>query len=105
MCIVTTVPIFDTFIKSSSSPHPQRLENGITPDGVRPSARLDAYLARLYSGAPGAPGAPGPGGAGGELAEALALTHAALMFERWRREAHAERCRRLLGRCRQVCVF
>ncbi|XP_045778729.1 hamartin isoform X2 [Maniola jurtina] len=58
-----------------------------------PCARLDRYLAALYSGAP-APAA--------EPAEQLALLHAQLMFERWRREAHAERNRRLLGRCRQA---
>ncbi|XP_069362206.1 nuclease SbcCD subunit C [Maniola hyperantus] len=59
-----------------------------------PCARLDRYLAALYSGAPAS--------SAGEPAEQLALLHAQLMFERWRREAHAERNRRLLGRCRQA---
>lgn len=40
--------------------------------------------------------------AGPEAAEQLELVHAQLMYERWRREAHAERNRRLLGRCRQA---
>ncbi|XP_050682737.1 hamartin [Leptidea sinapis] len=57
-----------------------------------PSERLDAYLAELYSGR-GAPDA-------GDLGCQLALVHAQLQYERWRREAHAERNRRLLGRCR-----
>ncbi|XP_059062389.1 hamartin [Achroia grisella] len=61
---------------------------------VVPSERLDAYLAELYEG--------GGGARGSELAEQLALAHAQLAYERWRREAHAERNRRLLGRCRQV---
>ncbi|XP_039747915.1 LOW QUALITY PROTEIN: nuclease SbcCD subunit C-like [Pararge aegeria] len=59
-----------------------------------PCRRLDDYLAALYDGrAPAAPAA---------LAEQLALVHAQLMYERWRREAHAERTRRLLGRCRHA---
>ncbi|XP_052749715.1 hamartin [Galleria mellonella] len=63
-----------------------------------PSEKLDAYLAEMYEGRGGAR----PAASGAELAEQLALTHAQLMYERWRREAHAERNRRLLGRCRQV---
>lgn len=55
------------------------------------NARLDAYLTSKYSGG---------GGDAGELAAQLAMTHAHLMHERWRRDAHAERNRRLLGRCR-----
>lgn len=39
---------------------------------------------------------------GADLAEQLALAHAQLMYERWRRDAHAERNRRLLGRCRHM---
>ncbi|KAI8440762.1 hypothetical protein MSG28_009093 [Choristoneura fumiferana] len=65
-----------------------------------PSSRLDNYLSALYSGEAGA-GRRGRAG-GGEAAEQLALVHAQLLYERWRREAHAERNRRLLGRCRQV---
>ncbi|XP_063832141.1 hamartin, partial [Ostrinia nubilalis] len=64
------------------------------------SARLDAYLAELYAGRRGAAG--GAGGGAAELGEQLALAHAQLLYERWRREAHAERNRRLLGRCRQA---
>ncbi|XP_041969729.1 hamartin [Aricia agestis] len=63
-------------------------------EAVRPCERLDAYLADLYGGRARADAS--------ELAEQLALTHAQLMFERWRREAHAERNRRLLGRCREA---
>lgn len=37
-----------------------------------------------------------------ELAQQLALVHAQVLYERWRREAHAERNRRLLGRCREA---
>ncbi|CAF4764662.1 unnamed protein product [Pieris macdunnoughi] len=62
--------------------------------GGEPCERLDAYLADLYSGKRSA--------TAGELAEQLALVHAQLMYERWRREAHAERNRRLLGRCRRT---
>ncbi|GBP86837.1 Hamartin [Eumeta japonica] len=63
-----------------------------------PCERLDAYLARLYSGESGLSG----NNLQHELAEQLELTHAQLMYERWRREAHSERNRRLLGRCRQA---
>ncbi|KAJ2945321.1 hypothetical protein O0L34_g9409 [Tuta absoluta] len=59
-----------------------------------PCERLDAYLTELYSGN----SRPQPS----ELADQLALAHAQLMYERWRREAHAERNRRLLGRCRKT---
>lgn len=61
---------------------------------VMPCERLDNYLSELYSGR--------TIGEGSELKEQLALVHAQLMYERWRREAHAERNRRLLGRCRQA---
>ncbi|KAL0830233.1 hypothetical protein ABMA28_003680 [Loxostege sticticalis] len=61
--------------------------------GGSASARLDAYLAELYAGRRAG---------GAELGEQLALLHAQLLYERWRREAHAERNRRLLGRCRQA---
>lgn len=64
-----------------------------------PNERLDHYLAELYAGR-GGKGAAAPPQA--ELAEQLALAHAQLMYERWRRDAHAERNRRLLGRCRTV---
>ncbi|KAJ0172449.1 hypothetical protein K1T71_011588 [Dendrolimus kikuchii] len=60
-----------------------------------PCERLDAYLVELYAGKAQKVG-------GGGCGEQLALVHAQLMYERWRREAHAERNRRLLGRCRQV---
>lgn len=65
-----------------------------TPEAVSPCERLDKYLAELYAGRPPR--------ADSELAEQLALAHAQLLHERWRREAHAERNRRLLGRCRQA---
>ncbi|CAH2055577.1 unnamed protein product, partial [Iphiclides podalirius] len=61
---------------------------------VSPCERLDKYLSDLYAGRT-------PRG-DNELAEQLALAHAQLLYERWRREAHAERNRRLLGRCRQA---
>ncbi|XP_045539373.1 hamartin [Papilio machaon] len=64
------------------------------PETVSPCERLDKYLADLYAGRPPR--------ADSELAEQLALAHAQLLHERWRREAHAERNRRLLGRCRQA---
>lgn len=73
------------------------------PEEPRPSARLDDYLRRLYEGgAWSAGGATNGAGRERDLAEQLALTHAQLQYERWRREAHAERCRRLLGRCRRA---
>ncbi|XP_046970844.1 hamartin [Vanessa cardui] len=59
-----------------------------------PCERLDSYLSELYSGQGVADAS--------ELGEQLALVHAQLMYERWRREAHAERNRRLLGRCRET---
>nr|XP_049697516.1 hamartin [Helicoverpa armigera] len=62
-------------------------------ESSQPSERLDAYMAELYAGR-ARPTA--------DLSEQLALAHAQLMYERWRRDAHAERNRRLLGRCRQV---
>ncbi|XP_049878829.1 hamartin [Pectinophora gossypiella] len=71
---------------------PQKESSGRDP--LLPCERLDAYLSELYSGT----ARPYPS----ELAEQLALAHAQLMYERWRREAHAERNRRLLGRCRQT---
>ncbi|XP_072945588.1 uncharacterized protein [Epargyreus clarus] len=64
-------------------------------DCILPCERLDTYLSELYTGKTG-------GGDASELAEQLALVHAQLMYERWRREAHAERNRRLLGRCRKA---
>ncbi|XP_063366197.1 hamartin [Cydia amplana] len=67
-------------------------------DPGSPCERLDKYLSSLYSGA----GAGAGEERRGEAAEQLALLHAQLLYERWRREAHAERNRRLLGRCRQV---
>ncbi|CAD0203678.1 unnamed protein product [Chrysodeixis includens] len=70
--------------------------NGWSVESSQPCERLDAYMSELYAGR-----ARG-GGGGAELAEQLALAHAQLMYERWRRDAHAERNRRLLGRCRQV---
>lgn len=51
-------------------------------------------MAELYAGRASRGGA--------DLAEQLALAHAQLMYERWRRDAHAERNRRLLGRCRHM---
>ncbi|CAH2088427.1 unnamed protein product [Euphydryas editha] len=59
-----------------------------------PCERLDNYLADLYSGRVAADAS--------ELTDQLALLHVQLMYERWRREAHAERNRRLLGRCRDA---
>ncbi|XP_053616452.1 hamartin [Plodia interpunctella] len=58
-----------------------------------PCERLDLYLSQLYAGLRAS---------GAELGEQLSLAHAALMYERWRRDSHAERNRRLLGRVRQV---
>ncbi|XP_068623026.1 hamartin [Battus philenor] len=72
----------------------QSNENDVTSAGVSPCERLDKYLTELYAGR--VPRADS------ELAEQLALAHAQLLHERWRREAHAERNRRLLGRCRQA---
>lgn len=57
-----------------------------------PCERLETYLAELYAGRTCS--------SSGD--DQVALLHAQLMYERWRREAHAERNRRLLGRCRQV---
>lgn len=56
-----------------------------------PSERLDEYLTDLYAGRSGT-----------DSSEHAAFLHAQLMYERWRRDVHAERNRRLLGRCRQV---
>lgn len=67
-----------------------------TGDAGLPCERLEAYLDELYAGGAAAKGQQA------DLSEQLALVHAQLMYERWRREAHAERNRRLLGRCRQV---
>lgn len=67
------------------------------PESAQPCERLDAYMAELYAGRASRGGA--------DLAEQLALAHAQLMYERWRRDAHAERNRRLLGRCRQAHVL
>ncbi|CAH0663574.1 unnamed protein product [Spodoptera exigua] len=66
-------------------------------ESTQPCERLDAYMAELYAGRAGRGAA--------DLAEQLALAHAQLMYERWRRDAHAERNRRLLGRCRQAHVL
>ncbi|KPI98305.1 Hamartin [Papilio xuthus] len=78
-----------------SQPDRRREETAETaPETVSPCERLDKYLADLYAGRPPR--------ADSELAEQLALAHAQLLHERWRREAHAERNRRLLGRCRQA---
>ncbi|KAJ8721135.1 hypothetical protein PYW08_006600 [Mythimna loreyi] len=65
-----------------------------TGESSQPCERLDAYMAELYAGRASRGGA--------DLAEQLALAHAQLMYERWRRDAHAERNRRLLGRCRHM---
>ncbi|CAB3246940.1 unnamed protein product [Arctia plantaginis] len=64
-------------------------------DCIAPCERLDTHMAEMYSGRTGARPL-------GELTEQLAFAHAQLMYERWRRDAHAERNRRLLGRCREV---
>ncbi|XP_013170334.1 PREDICTED: uncharacterized protein LOC106119745, partial [Papilio xuthus] len=72
----------------------RKRETETAPETVSPCERLDKYLADLYAGRPPR--------ADSELAEQLALAHAQLLHERWRREAHAERNRRLLGRCRQA---
>ncbi|CAG9782633.1 unnamed protein product [Diatraea saccharalis] len=62
---------------------------------------VGAYLRALYAG--GAAGAGHAGaGAGAGAEQQLALALASLGHERWRREAHAERNRRLLGRCRRA---
>ncbi|RVE45001.1 hypothetical protein evm_010365 [Chilo suppressalis] len=58
-----------------------------------PEAALDAYLRDICAGKVGG---------GGEAVEQLAWLHAQLAHERWRRDVHAERNRRLLGRCRRA---
>ncbi|XP_013171368.1 PREDICTED: hamartin-like [Papilio xuthus] len=80
------------FYRSLTADARKRAETA--PETVSPCERLDKYLADLYAGRPPR--------ADSELAEQLALAHAQLLHERWRREAHAERNRRLLGRCRQA---
>ncbi|CAG5057829.1 unnamed protein product [Parnassius apollo] len=76
------------------TPRQSNIDTEKTSDHISPCERLDKYLTELYSGKT----ARGEN----ELSEQLALAHAQLLYERWRREAHAERNRRLLGRCRQA---
>ncbi|XP_061717477.1 hamartin [Cydia pomonella] len=79
----------------------RNLPDDFSKEGSEPASpceRLDKYLSSLYAGA----GAGAGEERRGEATEQLALLHAQLLYERWRREAHAERNRRLLGRCRQV---
>lgn len=75
--------------------HNENIVRQQSGEGIAPCERLDAYMAEAYSGRGGARPP-------GELAEQLALAHAQLAYERWRRDVHAERNRRLLGRCREV---
>ncbi|CAK1588858.1 unnamed protein product [Parnassius mnemosyne] len=86
--------IADFYRGLPDTPRQSIVETEKTSDHVSPCERLDKYLTELYSGKT-------PRGEN-ELSEQLALAHAQLLYERWRREAHAERNRRLLGRCRQA---
>ncbi|CAH0718860.1 unnamed protein product, partial [Brenthis ino] len=82
------------FYRNLSEENRKQCSSDKIDEPVPPCERLDNYLSELYSGRVAA--------SSSELAEQLALVHAQLMYERWRREAYAERNRRLLGRCRQA---
>lgn len=87
------------FFREAAESAIQTNDDGVhEAESAKPCERLDVFLERLYNGTPLVDGSDGET----LLREQLALTHAQLMHERWRREAHAERNRRLLGRCRRA---
>ncbi|CAK1542423.1 unnamed protein product [Leptosia nina] len=85
------------FFRALPDEERKQITNEKTVEAAGPCERLDQYLTELYTGRRDTSAA--------ELTEQLALVHAQLMYERWRREAHAERNRRLLGRCRRTRIL